>query len=460
LIFAGCFPAANRQEFVTVSFTLKAFICGALVLTFGWMVETHRVFAATVGVQESVRVDVPRVWQFEPFNRDRVLNVPRGAKISVLARVREARFLAVSPEGDILVSQPGKGKILLIKSSGSAEPKLSDLIAGLRLPHGMVFEPIGAKLYLYVSESNKVSRFVYSQGQVDKASQEIVLPNLPDRSSPDLGGIYGHELKNIAIGPDQKLYVDIASASNADPADTRSDPVRSAIYRCDLDGRNLQIFARGIRNAEGLAFVPGTSELWAVVNERDNIRYPFRNGWNGSKKSDYGRMLQTYIDDHPPDEFIQVREGANYGWPFANPNPDMGLDNMPFDPDFESNPDWNRFPANAFRRIDKGIQAHSAPLGLSFLQKSKVPLPFRNAAVTALHGSWNRSRKTGYKVVIFPWLANGKPGRQADLVSGWLNDETQRVWGRPVDVVPDLDGNLLISDDASGTIYRLSFGSH
>jgi glucose/arabinose dehydrogenase len=318
-------------------------------------------------------------------------------------------------------------------------------------------EHIGAKMYLYVSESNQVSRFLYSEGRVKRTSQEIVVPNLPDRSSPNLGGTYGHELKNIAIGPDGKLYVDIASSTNADPADTRSEPVRSAIYRCDLDGRNLQLFARGIRNAEGLAFVPGTNVLWAVVNERDNIRYPFRNGWAGSKKNDYCRVLPAYVDDHPPDEFIEVREGANYGWPFANPNPDKGLDDMSFDPDCENNPDWSRFPAATFRRIDKGIPAHSAPLGLSFLQHSKVPTAIRDTAVVALHGSWNRTRKTGYKVVIFPWLANGKPGQQTDLVSGWLDEESQRAWGRPVDAVPDGDGNLLISDDASGTIYKLVF---
>jgi glucose/arabinose dehydrogenase len=433
---------------------MKTFIWAAFVLAF----QCQLVFASSIGVQEPVRVEVPKAWQNAPFNRERTLNVPSGTKISVLARVREARFLTVGPEGAILVSQPGQGKIVLIKTLASGPAVVSDLISGLRLPHGMVFDRAGEKLYLYVSESNQVSRFVYSQGQVSKSSQEIVVPDLPDGSnSSSLGGFYGHKLKNIAIGPDRKLYVDIASATNANPADTTSDPVRSAIYRCDLDGRKLELFARGIRNAEGLAFVPGTNVLWAVVNERDNIRYPFKNGWRGSRTNDYGRLLSGYVDDHPPDEFIEVREGANYGWPFANPNPDHGLNNMSFDPDFETNRDWSRYPPETFRRIDKGIQAHSAPLGLSFLQNSKVPLPFRNAAVTALHGSWNRTRKTGYKVVIFPWLASGKPGQQADLVCGWLDDETQSEWGRPVDVVPDLDGNLLISDDYSGTIYRLTF---
>jgi glucose/arabinose dehydrogenase len=436
---------------------MKALIFAVPLLAMEWMIQFSCASAAPISARETVRVDVPKACEYEPFNRDRILNVPAGAKISVIARVREARFLAVGPEGEILVSEPGRGRILLIRGSNAANQTVDDLITGLRLPHGMVFQRIGEKMYLYVSESNQISRFLYSRGQVKKTSQEIVVPDLPDRSSPNLGGIYGHELKNIAIGPDGKLYVDIASATNANPADTWSEPVRCAIYRCDLDGRNLQLFARGIRNAEGLAFVPGTNVLWAVVNERDNIRYPFRNGWAGRRKNDYCNVLPAYVDDHPPDEFIEVIEGANYGWPFANPNPDNGLDDMSFDPDCENNPDWSRFPASAFRRTDKGIQAHSAPLGLSFLQHSKVPRPFRNAAVVALHGSWNRTRKAGYKVVIFPWLANGRPGQQADLVSGWLNDETQQEWGRPVDAVPDLDGNLLISDDKSGTIYKLSF---
>jgi hypothetical protein len=179
---------------------MKAFICATRVLAIGCIIQTPRVFAAPIAVLESVRVDVPKVWQFEPFNRDRMLNVPPGAKISVLARVREARFLAITPEGAVLVSQPGRGKI--VRLSGSPQAVISDLITGLRLPQGMVFERIGEKLYLYISESNQVSRFVYAQGQVLKAGQQVVLPNLPDGSSTGLGGMYGHELKNIAIGPD------------------------------------------------------------------------------------------------------------------------------------------------------------------------------------------------------------------------------------------------------------------
>jgi hypothetical protein len=131
---------------------LKAFIFIALASVLGSIVQPPCVFAAASGAQETVQVDVPKALQSAPFNRNRTLNVPAGAKISVLARVPEARFLAVGPEGEILVSQPGRGKILLIRSSDSAEPQISELTAGLRLPHGMVFERVGEKTYLYVSE--------------------------------------------------------------------------------------------------------------------------------------------------------------------------------------------------------------------------------------------------------------------------------------------------------------------
>jgi glucose/arabinose dehydrogenase len=438
---------------------MKGFFRLMIILFLGGFGPIQGESAAPAGAQAPVKVDVPEPWRTAPFDRERQLMVPAGATISVLARVAAARFLAVSPNGDILVSQPSRGKILLIRQSRSSEAGVYELISGLRLPHGMVFHRIGDTLYLYIGESDKISRFVYSNKPLQRKDGEAVVANLPDRSSPNLGGAYGHELKNITIGPDQKLYVDIASATNADPADTKSDPLRCAIYRYDLDGGNRVLVARGIRNAEGLAFLPGTNELWAVVNERDNLRYPFRNGWDGHRTSDYGRLMQSYIDGHPPDEFIHVTQGANYGWPFANPDPDKGLDNMPFDPDYETNRDWSQVPESSLTRIDKGIPAHSAPLGFSFLQGTKVPLPYRDGAAIALHGSWNRSRKTGYKIIFFPWLPNGKPGPQVDLVTGWLNDETQQAWGRPVDVIPGLDGSLLISDDTSGTIYKLSFGT-
>jgi len=402
-------------------------------------------------------VEVPSPLRQAPFNRNRVLLVPPGFKISVVARIPRARFIMPLPAGGFLVAQPSNGRVLAVRPGSNGMTSVSTLIDSLRHPQGMALHSAGDKFYLYVGESNQISRFDLGRDGAGAGDRRVVVPDLPDSSSPELHGYYGHELKNLVIGPDNKLYVDIASSTNADPKDTVSNPVRSAIYQYDLDGRNGRIFARGIRNAEGLGFVPGTTDLWAAVNELDDIRYPFRNSWHDSGSIDYGKKITSYVDDHPPDEFIHVKEGANYGWPFADPNPDTpsGLDNMPFAPNYETNRDWSRYPESMFTRIDKGIQAHSAALGMAFLQESKLPAPYRNGVAIALHGSWDRSRKTGYKVIFFPWQ-DGRPGRQFDLVTGWLDDESQRQWGRPVDVKPVNDGSLLISDDYSGTIYQLA----
>jgi glucose/arabinose dehydrogenase len=402
-------------------------------------------------------VEVPLSLRMPPFDEDRVLMVPPGFKISVVARILAARFIMPLSASDFLVATPSDGTISLVHIQADGTATVSSLIEDLHNPHGMALHRSDDRLYLYVAESNEVSRFLLAPGAASAGEKAVIIPNLPDSSSPDLHGPYGHELKNLVIGPDNKLYVDIASSTNADPTDTISNPVRSAIYQYDLDGGNGRIFARGIRNGEGLAFVPGTNELWATVNEMDDILYPFRNSWQGSGSNDYGKLILSYVDDHPPDEFIHVKDGANYGWPFANPNPDTpnGFDNMPLAPNYKTNPDWSNYPESTFTQIDKGIQAHSAPLGIAFLQDSKVPEPFRNGVLLALHGSWDRSRKTGYKIIFFPWQ-DGRPGPQIDLVSGWLDDQSQSQWGRPVDVKPGDDGSLLISDDQSGTIYRLA----
>jgi glucose/arabinose dehydrogenase len=402
-------------------------------------------------------VEVPLSLRTIPFDEDRVLMVPPGFKVSVLARIPLARFVMPLSTGEILVAVPGEGSILLVQLQADGTATVSPLIEDLRNPQGMALHRSNDKLYLYVGESRQVSRFLIAPSAPSAGEKAVIVPNLPDSSSPELHGAYGHELKNLVIGPDNKLYVDIASSTNTDPLDSTSNPVRSAIYQYDLDGKNGRIFARGIRNAEGLAFVPGTNELWAAVMETDDILYPFRNSWQGRGSNDYGESITSYVDDHPPDEFIHVKDGANYGWPFANPNPDTsnGLDNMPFAPNYKTNPDWSKYPESMFTRVDKGIQAHSSPLGIAFLQESKVPEPFHNGVALALHGSFDRSRKTGYKVIFFPWQA-GRPGPQIDLVTGWLDDQTQSQWGRPVDVKPANNGSLLISDDQSGTIYRLA----
>ena len=406
----------------------------------------------------SVKVEVPASMQAAPFNVGRSLTVPPEFKISVYTRIAGARFMAITPDGNLLVSVPNSGRIFLVRRNASGDPTISTFVSGLRRPHDMVFATFGSNTYLYVAESHQINRYLYRTGDTIASSRQIIITGLPDASSPELGGSYGHQLKNIAIGPDGSLYVSIASATNASITDAISNPVRCAIYRYNSDGTGGRLFARGLRNAEGLAFAPGTANLWVTVNQRDQIRYPFHSDFDGDGLVDFGKRLPTYLDDHPPDAFTHVVDGANYGWPYANSSPDTsyGLTNMPFDPDYETNRDWTQFPHTTFTRISKGIQAHSAPLGLSFLQASAVPAEYKNGAVIALHGSWNRTLRTGFKVIYFPWLSSGTPGTQMDLVRGWLDSATQTFWGRPVDVIPDQAGDLLISDDYSGTIYRLS----
>lgn len=408
------------------------------------------VSGAVPGASVQVKLEVPASLRTGTFAEDRYLNVPPGFKVSLFALVPGARFLAVAPNGDVLVSNPGAGRITLLRpDQAGGVPKSFTWASGLRNPHGIVFHQIGDIMYVYVSESHQIDRYVYNSGDTLAHDRQVVVGNLPDASTPELRGAYGHQLKNIALGPDHKLYVSIGSTCNVCTSDTVSNPVRASIYVYDADGKNGRLFARGLRNAEGLDFLPGTNTLWVVVNNRDQIRYPVNDS-----TGNYGKEVVSYIDNHPPDLFTAVRDGGNYGWPFCNSNPDASVDNMPFDHDMDTNSD-DHVNCSSMDRVAKGIQAHSAPLGLKMLGDTNFPAAYRNGAVAALHGSWNRSVPTGYKVVYFPFDSSGTPGVQTDLVTGWWNPSNNVLWGRPVGVAVTPQGDLLITDDAAGAVYKV-----
>jgi glucose/arabinose dehydrogenase len=387
----------------------------------------------------------------------KTLTVPAGFGIRVWARLDGARFMALAPNGDVLVSVPGAGKIVLLRQRNNDVPQAFDFATGLRKPHDMVFRTIGGVTWLYVAESHRVSRTVYQSGQATIGQLDLVVGNLPDSSTPGLGGAYGHELKNIAIGPDNTLYVSIASSCNACVEDAVADPVRGAIYRYDAGGGNGRLFARGLRNAEGLDIMPGTSTLWAAVNNRDEIRVPVDQDVDGDGQGDLGSVVQSYVDLSPPEPFTAVQDGAHYGWPFCNGIPNADMRNISLLPDFELNRGGQVFDCGIARRASLGLPAHSAPLGLSFLQDSALPASLRAGAAIALHGCWNCSRlQAGYKVVFVPFDAAGNALPERDLVTGFVaNRDTREVWGRPVDVLADAQGNLLISDDFAGLVYQL-----
>lgn len=400
----------------------------------------------------SVQVTVPASMRAPPFDVPRALTVPQGLSVSVYARVPGARFMAITPEGNLLVSNPGEGKVSLVRpGSGGGDPVVSDWVTGLRKPHDLVFHRIGSTLWLYVSESNGVRRYAWT-GAATAPASEVVVSGLPDSSTPELHGAYGHELKNIALDGQDRLFVSIASSCNVCASDAQATPVRGAIYVYDASGGNGRLYARGLRNAEGLAFFPGSDELWVSVNNRDNVPYPYQDG-----TGQYGQIIPSYVDNHPPDELIHLRDGGNYGWPYCNPNPDGpgGLFDMPFDRDVDTNRDGSAADCSQMDRVTLGIQAHSAALGIQFLQGTGFPSPWSSGLAIALHGSWNRQTPTGDKVILVPFVSGGQqPSSAIDLVSGWTGSDGT-YWGRPVDVAVDPGGGLLVSDDASGTIYRL-----
>ncbi|HEY0565457.1 MAG TPA: hypothetical protein VGC88_07730 [Terriglobales bacterium] len=386
---------------------------------------------------QSAVVGGPAAMHSGDLRGERRLNVPPGFAIEAYARIANARYLAVTPEGDLLVAQPGDGKIVRVHAG-----QLSDYATGMKLPHGMAFHSVRGKQYLYVAESNGVVRFAYAP---DKAgAKEQIVSNLPDASSPELHGHYGHELKNIAFGPDNKLYVDLGSTCNVCVSDTKSDPKRAAVYVYDENGKGGRLFAEGIRNGEGVKVFPGSNQLWVTINGRDDMPDP------------QGSVRTEYVDDHPPDTLIQARDGGNYGWPFCQADPDHTTRNMPFVRDMQMNRDGKVDCA----KMDKHALAlgpHVAALGLEFVPGSAIGVQGKTVALIGLRGSWDRSRKSGYKIVYVPFGADGQPAtdKPYDLVTGWLSEDTQNAWGRPVDAVLGKDGSIFISDDTSGTVFRM-----
>lgn len=397
--------------------------------------------AAPPGALLNTKIVVPGAMQTDVFSSDRYVAIPPGFQISVWARLADARFLAVASNGDVFVSQPDLGQVAILRPDpNGASPTNFVYASGLRGPQGLAFDTVDGVTWLYLGESNQIDRYVYRTGDTKApAARQVLVTNLADS---------GHSPKDVAIGPDHSVYFGYGSSCNVCVADTSGGLQRASVYKMNPDGSGLQLFASGLRNPEGLAFVPGTNTLWAAVNNRDDIPYPYKDS-----TGNYGQVVSSYVDDHPPDLFTRVRQGGNYGWPYCNSTEDTpaGYNNAPFDNDQDTNSD-GRVDCGAMDRVTKGIQAHSAPLGLAFLQGTGFAAPYRNGAVIGLHGSWDRTAPTGYKVAYFPWSAASQaPGDQIDLVTGLVD------FGRPVALAVTGEGSLLITDDATGTVYKLVY---
>jgi len=337
------------------------------------------------------------------------LKLPPGFTIEVVARVPNARAMTWGAAGTLFVGSANAGTVtaVALPPAGAKGEAVSHVIAtGLREPAGVAFRD-GA---LYVSAVSRIVRF-------DDIEKRLGNPPAPVVVSDRFPTEGHHGRKFIAFGPDGKLYVPVGVPCNV----CELDPDRYGnIMRMNPDGSGLEVYARGIRNTVGFDWDPRTRELWFTDNGRDQLG-----------------------DDVPPDTLNHApRAGLRFGFPYCHagkvPDPEFGKDH----------------PCSEFRPPAQDLGPHVASLGMRFYTGTQFPAAYRNRVFIAEHGSWNRSRKIGYRVTMVT-LEGDKAVRYEPFAEGWLQGD--RTWGRPADVLVAPDGSLLVSDDYAGAIYRIRY---
>ncbi|MCW2589665.1 MAG: SMP-30/gluconolaconase/LRE-like region [Mycobacterium sp.] len=383
-----------------------------------------------------VTVAVPDDMAEPPFDEPRKALVPKDWSLSVWARLSKPRLAVWAPDGNLLVSIPGAGQVARLEPTG-AGPRMGLLISGMDQPQGLAF----AGSTLYVAESNRIDAFEYADETT--SPPRFVATGLPDSRSPDLGGAYAHALKSVVVGPDGAVYFSIGSTGNVSAGDRTANPPRATVMRIPPGGGPAQPFATGVRNGTGLAIAPDGS-VWTAVNNRDNVAVP-------DAGPSYGRVVGDYVVDHPPESIAKLTPGRELGWPYCNP--DGGPANLPLIRDVQTNADGSKLDCAALPPIEQSMGAHSAPLGLSFVDGA-LPEPYAHGALVGVHGSWNRQPPRAPEVSFYPWK-NGSLGNQQTLVGGFQAADGTR-WGRPVAAVVGPDGAVYITDDEADAIYRLA----
>jgi glucose/arabinose dehydrogenase len=376
---------------------------------------------------------------------DAALRTPPGFTVAAFAKLDHPRQIRVAPNGDIFVAETEAGRITVLRApDGAATATRTSVFAeGLDRPFGIAFYPAGPHpKFVYVANNNAVVRFAYASGDLAASGPpEMVVAKLASSTG-------GHTTRDVDFSADGKrMLVSVGSGSNLaegmpakTPAEAQAweadhligsawgrEADRADLLSFDPEGRDERIFASGLRNCVTVRVDPTTGDPWCVVNERDSLG-----------------------DDLPPDYATRVRAGAFYGWPwyYIGDHQDPRLK--------------GQRPDLAGKAVipDVLIQPHSAPLGLAFYTARGGPAVFppayRGDAFVALHGSWNRSLRTGYKIVRLK-LRNGVPdGTYEDFLTGFVADD-RGVWGRPVGVAVARDGALLVTDDGGGVIWRVAW---
>jgi glucose/arabinose dehydrogenase len=388
------------------------------------------------GVRRKITVDdlPPPKSSWLTINPPRVVSPPQGAQPQVPAGfkivlyaggLRNPRFLLTAPNGDIFVTESHADQIKVLRDTngdGKSDVTATFTERDLNEPFGIAFYPPGADpQFLYVANTNGVIRFPYRNGDLQARGPAEKLSAQLSGGGLLRGG--GHWTRDIVFSPDgKKMYVSIGSRSNN--SDSASEGNRARIFEFNPDGSEQKVYAWGIRNAVGIAFRPGSNELWMSTNERDELG-----------------------DDLPPDYISSVKPGGFYGWPW------FYIGNH-VDPAHKG-----KHPELASKTIvpDVLVQSHSASLNLCFYTGDQFPAEYKGDIFAAFHGSWNRARRTGYKIVRLPFdHATGKPrGDCEDFVTGFVTP-SGNVWGRPVGVTVAKDGSLLFSEDGNNTIWRVT----
>lgn len=340
----------------------------------------------------------------------KTIKLPPGFSISIYAEVDNARSMALSPSGTLFVGNRNEDKVYAIKDTDGdfKADKRWVIASGMNMPNGVAFKDGD----LYVAEVSRILRFKDIENHLSNPGQpEVVYDQYPTETH--------HGWKYIAFGPDGKLYVPVGAPCNICESE---NPVYASITRINTDGTGMEVYASGIRNTVGFTWHPQTKELWFTDNGRDMMG-----------------------DDVPPCEFNSApKAGMHFGYPYCHGGTIK-------DPEFGA-----KRPCSEFTKPVQNLNAHVAPLGVKFYTGSMFPEQYKNQAFIAEHGSWNRTKKSGHLVSLVK-IENGKSVGYETFAEGWLNHDTQEVWGRPVDVLVLPDGSMLVSDDKAGMIYRITY---
>ncbi|KYG82824.1 PQQ-dependent sugar dehydrogenase [Roseivirga echinicomitans] len=343
------------------------------------------------------------------------IKLPDGFKISIYAEgVTDARSLSSTPDGKTVFvgNRRRKNVYALTDTDGDMVADRTDTIAkGMKTPNGVAYH----KGDLYVAEVNRILRYSDIMNNLDNPKYEVIYENYPTDAH--------HGWKFIAFGPDGKLYVPVGAPCNVCEPEKE---IYASITRMDPDGANMEIYATGVRNSVGFAWDPRTEKMWFTDNGRDMLG-----------------------DDIPACELNYAPEkGMNFGFPYWHqgdiPDPDFG----------------DKFPRASFIEPKYKFEPHSAPLGLRFYQGDMFPAKYKNNIIVAQHGSWNRTLDAGHigYQLRFVQVEGDKVVGSEIFASGWLDQESNKGWGKPVDILEMPDGSILVSDDIAGVIYRISYG--